>query len=62
MRRLLLLASLVLPLPVAAAPSVFVVNSNDANISVIDLASHQVLRTLPMLREPHPKQHRRQLS
>lgn len=36
-----------------AAPSVFVVNSNDADISVIDLASHQVVRTIPLLREPH---------
>jgi len=39
--------------PAARAASVFVVNSNDANISVIDLATHQVMKTIPMLREPH---------
>jgi YVTN family beta-propeller protein len=39
--------------PALAAPSVFVVNSNDANISVIDLVSHQVVNTIPLLREPH---------
>jgi YVTN family beta-propeller protein len=48
-----LLLALLLPLPAAAAPSVFVVNSNDATISVIDLATHQVENTLPLLREPH---------
>jgi YVTN family beta-propeller protein len=37
----------------ASAAEVFVVNSNDATISVIDLASHQVIRTIPLLREPH---------
>lgn len=37
----------------AAAAEVFVVNSNDATISVIDLASHQVIKTIPLLREPH---------
>jgi YVTN family beta-propeller protein len=44
---------LAVPLAAAAAPSVFVVNSNDANISVIDLATRRVVNTLPMLREPH---------
>jgi len=37
----------------AVAAEVFVVNSNDATISVIDLASHQVIKTIPLLREPH---------
>jgi YVTN family beta-propeller protein len=41
------------PLAAGAAPSVFVVNSNDANISVIDLGSRQVVNTIPLLREPH---------
>jgi len=53
MRRLLILTVALFTQGAAAAPSVFVVNSNDANISVIDLATNQVLRTLPMLREPH---------
>jgi YVTN family beta-propeller protein len=39
--------------PAAAAPSVFVVNSNDATISVIDPATHRVVNTIPLLREPH---------
>ncbi len=39
--------------PVRAAPRVFVVDSNDANISVIDLATHRVENTIPLLREPH---------
>ena len=49
----LLALTLLRPAIAAAAPSVFVVNSNDANISVIDLASHQVIKTIPLLREPH---------
>jgi YVTN family beta-propeller protein len=39
--------------PAARGASVFVVNSNDANIDVIDLATHQITKTIPMLREPH---------
>lgn len=31
----------------------FVVNSNDADISVIAIATHKVLRSIPLLREPH---------
>jgi YVTN family beta-propeller protein len=45
--------AVLLPPAAAAAPSVFVVNSNDADISVIDLANHRVINTIPMLREPH---------
>ena len=37
----------------AAASSVFVVNSNDANVDMIDLATHQITKTIPLLREPH---------
>ena len=37
----------------AAAASVFVVNSNDANVDMIDLATHQITKTIPLLREPH---------
>ena len=46
-------------LAIAAAPSaeaagaVLVMNSNDATLSVIDLASHKELRRIPVLREPH---------
>jgi YVTN family beta-propeller protein len=31
----------------------FVVNSNDASISLIDVATHQEVRRIPLLREPH---------
>jgi YVTN family beta-propeller protein len=37
----------------AWAAEVFVVNSNDATISVIDMESHKVIKTIPLLREPH---------
>ncbi len=47
------LAALLAVAPAAQAASVFVVNSNDANIDVIDLATHQITKTIPMLREPH---------
>jgi YVTN family beta-propeller protein len=40
-------------LSAASAASVFVVNSNDANIDMIDLATHQITKTIPLLREPH---------
>jgi YVTN family beta-propeller protein len=53
MRGFMLLMLIGLALRPAMAAEVFVVNSNDATISVIDLASHQVLRTIPLLREPH---------
>jgi YVTN family beta-propeller protein len=52
MKRIFALAVL-LPCLAQASPSVFVVNSNDADISVIDLANHQVINTIPLLREPH---------
>ncbi len=37
----------------AGAASVFVVNSNDATVDMIDLATHQITKTIPLLREPH---------
>jgi YVTN family beta-propeller protein len=40
-------------LTAAHAASVFVVNSNDANVEMIDLATHQITKTIPLLREPH---------
>jgi YVTN family beta-propeller protein len=46
-------AALLFASPGAAAPSVFVVNSNDATISVIDPATRRVVNTIPLLREPH---------
>jgi DNA-binding beta-propeller fold protein YncE len=39
--------------PAQAAGAVLVMNSNDATLSVIDLASHKELRRIPVLREPH---------
>ncbi len=53
MQRILAFLLALWPASLAAAPSVFVVNSNDADISVIDPATHQVVKTLPLLREPH---------
>jgi YVTN family beta-propeller protein len=48
------LAAACVALPGAArAASVFVVNSNDANVDVIDMATHRITRTIPLLREPH---------
>ncbi len=38
---------------VSAAGAVLVVNSNEASLSVIDLASQTELRRIPVLREPH---------
>ena len=36
-----------------AAELAFVVNSNDASVSLIDVATHQEVRRIPLLREPH---------
>ena len=41
------------PASAHAAGAVLVMNSNEATISVIDLASHRELRRIPVLREPH---------
>lgn len=50
-----LLAALLAPpsLPARAAGAVLVMNSRDASLSVIDLASHREVRRIPVLREPH---------
>jgi YVTN family beta-propeller protein len=37
----------------AAASLAFVINSNDASVSLIDVATHQEVRRIPLLREPH---------
>lgn len=52
-RRLTALLVATAAAPAGAAPSVFVLNSNDATMAVIDYASHRVTATLPLLREPH---------
>ncbi len=51
----LLFAALIcgLPAPARASGAVLVMNSNEATLSVIDLASHRELRRIPVLREPH---------
>jgi YVTN family beta-propeller protein len=36
-----------------ASDLAFVVNSNDASVSLIDLGTHRVVREIPLLREPH---------
>jgi DNA-binding beta-propeller fold protein YncE len=37
----------------SAADLAFVVNANDASLSLIDVATHQEVRRIPLLREPH---------
>jgi len=59
MKRLLVVlcgAAIAFSAPAAPAPAtgaVLVMNSNDATLSVIDLASRRELRRIPVLREPH---------
>ena len=48
-----LLALLLLPGLAAARPLAFVVNSNDASVSLFDVATHSEVQRVPMLREPH---------
>ncbi len=36
-----------------AAELAFVINSNDASVSLLDVATHRELRRIPLLREPH---------
>ena len=43
----------VAPLPARAAGAVLVMNSREASLSVIDLASQHEVRRIPVLREPH---------
>ena len=50
---LLLAAAMAQPAPALATGAVLVMNSNDATLSVIDLATQRELRRIPVLREPH---------
>jgi YVTN family beta-propeller protein len=52
-RRLAVLALLLAPYVARAADLAFVINSNDASVSLVDIATHQEIRRIPMLREPH---------
>ena len=49
----LLLALLLLPGFATARPLAFVINSNDATISLIDMDTREELKRIPVLREPH---------
>jgi hypothetical protein len=54
MRRLVLAAFLAALAPSAQAAGIaFVLNSNAASVSVIDMATHKEVRRIPTLREPH---------
>ena len=48
-----LLALCLLASPAAARPLAFVINSNDASLSVIDMDTRTEVKRVPMLREPH---------
>ena len=52
-RLLAILAVVLAVLPAAASDLAFVINSNDASVSLLDMATHQELRRIPLLREPH---------
>jgi YVTN family beta-propeller protein len=49
----ILAAALLLARPALAARLAFVINSNDASVSVLDVDTHRELRRIPVLREPH---------
>ena len=49
----ILAAALLLARPALAAHLAFVINSNDASVSVLDVDTHRELRRIPVLREPH---------
>ncbi|MGG5819858.1 beta-propeller fold lactonase family protein [Falsiroseomonas sp. HW251] len=51
--RLLMLGLMLLAAPAARADLVFVLNSGDATVSVLDAATRQEVRRIPALREPH---------
>jgi YVTN family beta-propeller protein len=51
--RLLIMLSLLAPTLAKAEDLAFVVNSNDASVSLIDVKTHQEIRRIPLLREPH---------
>ena len=48
-----LISALLAAQPAGAADLAFVINSNDASVSVLDVASHHEIRRIPLLREPH---------
>ena len=50
---LLIAAATGLATQAAAAELAFVINSNDASVSLLDVATHQEIRRIPLLREPH---------
>ena len=52
-RALALLAALVGAPLARAADLAFVINSNDASVSLLDLATHREVQRIPLLREPH---------
>ena len=52
-RALAVLAFLAAPALAQAAGTAFVINSNDASLSLLNLDTHQEIRRIPMLREPH---------
>jgi YVTN family beta-propeller protein len=52
-RALVFLAVLVAAPTAGAAGLAFVINSNDASVSLVDLTTHQEVRRIPLLREPH---------
>jgi YVTN family beta-propeller protein len=52
-RRLAVLALIMAPSFANAADLAFVINSNDASLSLLDIKTHQEIRRIPMLREPH---------
>jgi YVTN family beta-propeller protein len=52
-RWLALLCLLLHPAASLAAELAFVVNSNDASVSLIDVAAHREVRRIDLLREPH---------
>jgi YVTN family beta-propeller protein len=49
----LLLALLLLPSLASARPLAFVINSADASVSLIDMDTHEEIKRIPVLREPH---------
>jgi YVTN family beta-propeller protein len=50
---LLCLAALLAPAFAEAADLAFVLNSNDASVSLLDIHTHQEIKRIPLLREPH---------
>lgn len=52
-RALAMLACLLAPILAQASGLAFVINSNDASLSLLNLDTRQEIRRIPMLREPH---------